>query len=192
MQVMREMFATIPDFIRDTYGPEALEKWYKTLKPELASVMKSKKSKEVWYDSTLYFIEPLKKTGELFFNGDTGEAARAHGIYDMKRWFSGIRALILKLLPIRFVIENIFPSVLHNYYRIVDVKQISYQDGFTVFAVLGLESHEEAIIKKFAASMEVFLTEKGYSGFRVETALSNNNVKPYSVIEVRWLTQKNN
>ncbi len=186
MKVRREMFSSIPDFIRESYGEEALNKWYKKLNPSVASELKEKKSKEFWFDSGMYFIHPLEKAGEMFYGGNTGEAARAHGIYDMKKWFTGLRAFFLVLLPIRFVMENIFPSVLHNYYRIVDVKKITFQKGFAVFAVLGLEAHEEAIIKKFAASVEIFLKAKGCTDFRVETALSNNNVKPYSIIEVRW------
>ena len=177
--------ATVPLFIKEKLGEQALKKWIEKLDPEVRVIYKNSILVNQWFDIEKVFIKPVKILCDMFFDGDY-ERAWELGRYSADYGLKGVLKVFVTIASVNYFIKLaaiIFPK----YYRPIKMDVPTNDKGSADVRINEFPEIHEIIEYRIAGWTEraLEITNKNKE-FSVEISKSLASGDDYTEFQVRW------
>lgn len=157
---------SLPEFIKDKFGPESFQKWLDSLAPEAKALYERSAVASQWYDLNQYFIEPMVLMGDLFYGGSE-EGAFEEGRYCAEYSLGGVYRFFLKLGGIKIMIKKAH-TILDAYFDSCKLEAEVGEDNRAVMRIVQLDGVHAVVEANIRGWIVKGLEMAGAQGLKVE------------------------
>ena len=183
MKVKGTAVATLPIFVKETFGEDGFQRWYQTLSPEAQAVF-IKPVLNSWYPLTQTLTEPTKKICDMFYGGRL-DGAWGSGRFSASQGLKGIYKMFIKLGSASFFIKKA-ATILPTYYQPSELKVIESSSSMAMVHITQFPEADEIIDHRIGGWIECALELSGCKNVRVTIGKSLSNGDPYTEIQGDW------
>jgi len=133
-------------YVKEVF-PERYDGWVETLSVKMKEALKYGILAGNWYDLHDYILEPTKKLGDMFFDGNFEEAAFEVGKFSAKYALKGVYKIFVKVASVEFVLKRT-TSIFSTYYSSGKFEIIDNSSNIIVFLSTGFKKGDELIFKR--------------------------------------------
>lgn len=184
MEAKGSIVTPTPEFIKEKFGEDGLNKWLDNLSADAQKVYRGKILPTNWYSIKDILVEPTLKMCELFFNSDTKgawELGRFIADYNLK----GIYKTFIKIGSTKFLI-NKASQILPTFYQAATIEIHDETDTSATLHITKLPGTHEIVEKRIAGWIERALEISGSKNPKVNIAKSLTNNDSVTEIKVEW------
>lgn len=184
MKVKGTALAVVPDFIRERFGPEGLERWLAALEPQAAQAYRDGIQINHWHSLREFYLEPTKTMCQMFFGGDPG-AAREIGRFSAEFALKGVYKAFVKLTSVNFFIKRA-SLLMTTYYQPSKMEVAGLDNNRAVLHMTEFPEPHPLIEARIAGWVERALEIHGCKEVRVEIPRSLCGGAPLTEMVLTW------
>jgi len=183
MEIKGTAVKTIPEFVRQKY-PNEYAHWINALPEESKNIINTVSAAN-WYPLMAGGIEPSKKVGDLFFNGDYKKAGWELGRFSADVSLNGIYKLYVKFASPGHIISRA-SRIFAAYYTPSNMEAAELRSNSVKLIMTAFNQPSEVIEYRIAGWIERALEISGCKGIEVKITESLAKGNKRTVYENSW------
>ncbi len=174
MQIKGTAVKSTGIFVKENY-PDRYEEWLASLKDEVKASFVDGVLAGGWFSLEDYVLEPTRKVGELFFNGDIEKGAYEIGKSSAIFALKGIYKIFVKVASVDFVLKR-STSIFSTYYSGGKFEVIDNDGKRVQFLCTGFDESEKLIFNRIAGWLDgIFSVIAHHADIKFEYKDDENN-----------------
>lgn len=183
MEIKGTAVKSIPEFVRQKYATEYAH-WMNSL-PEASKKIIESVNAANWYPLMAGGVEPTKKVGEMFFNGDYKKGAFELGRFSADISLNGIYKLYVKFASPGHIISRA-SRIFAAYYMPSKMETAELRPNSVKLIMTEFDQPSEVIEYRIAGWIERALEISGCKGIEVKITESLAKGNKRTVFENSW------
>lgn len=174
----------LPEFIKQTFGEEAKNKWLAALSPEANKYFSDLIMPASIYPLKTGMIEPTEKMCELFYGGNTNGAFEL-GKFSADYALKGVYRFFIKFGSPEFIIKK-SGTILPVYYQPSKMEITEVENGHAVLRIVDFAEMAEVVEKRITGWMDKAMEVTGAKNGRIVTTKSLTKGDPITEFDITW------
>lgn len=184
MTVKGTAIFTVPHFISNQFGKDALLKWVNSLEPNAKQLFSGNIVPVATYPLTEMFTAPIIKMCELFYNGDFKKAEEL-GRFSADYSLNGVYKFFVKLGSPQYIAKKA-STILPTYYQPSSMETVEVGDNHAIVHITQFEEMHEVIEYRIKGWIQRAIEITGMQDVDIEITKSLIKNDPYTEYIGRW------
>jgi hypothetical protein len=182
MEIKGTAVKSIEDFVKKKYK-DRYQEWFSSLSERSQDIFNNALTSG-WYPLKEGLVEPTKKIGELFFNGDTNKGAYECGKHSAYVALNGVYKLYVRFSSPSHVVDR-GSRILPAYYKPSVIKQLERTDKSVKFQMSESDGMDEIIEHRIAGWMYKALEISGCKTMEIKI-LESFKTNGQTIFDCSW------
>jgi len=137
------------------------DEWIKTLPEKSQELYQDIILPTNWYDFIDAYINPVKTSGKLFFNGDFSKAAYEISKASSMKTLKGVYSIFVRVASLQYVIKRVSRIISTIYSKEAKIEAVLLNPNMIKITLLGFKKGEELIYDGLGGWVDGLLTTIG-------------------------------
>lgn len=184
MEAKGGVIASVPKFVKSTFGEPALKQWLEALSPEAAELLSGNIVASSWYPVDKMLVEPTQKICELFYRGDM-EGAWESGRFSANDGLKGIYRIFVAIGTPYYIIKKA-AIILPTFYKPSTIEVADIGDKAVTLHITEFPEPHPVLDARIGGWIECALEICGCKDVVVTMPKLMSKGDPYSVYQMSW------
>lgn len=184
MEVKGTAVASLPKFIKTSFGEEGYQKWLNSLSDTAKDIYSRNVLPSSWYPLEQMFTEPTKAVCDVFYNGSV-QGAKDAGRYSADYGLQGILKVFVKVGSPSFIIKRA-SSILPSYYKPSKIDVINTDTKRVDLRISEFPAYNDIIENRIIGWIERALEISGCKEVSIDVPKSKTRSDGYTDLIITW------
>lgn len=184
MEVKGTAIKSVIDYVKQMY-PNRYDDWVEALPQESQLIISKQIMPNEWYELMPSIVYPTRIIGELFFDGDTENAAIMLGRYSAEVALKGIYKIFVRVSSAQFIISR-SAQVFSTYYKPAKFQIEEKTSNSVKVKVSGFSDHHFLVLKRIEGYIAQTLEIVGRKEIHAQLTLEKSDEGLIGYISSTW------